>query len=169
MIKMMLSSSRYVMIIPVLGTFFGFLALMFYEIIVLANAVFETIQNPSVSTKAVKVFAVGVVEAVDVFLIAIAVNIISLGLYSLFIDDSITLPKWMQIRSLDDLKANLISVVIAVLSVLFLREAVAWEGNSNILAFGAALALMVAALTFYLMKTKSPDETPTDESPASHP
>lgn len=169
MIKKMLSSSRYVMIIPVLGTFFGFLALLVYEIVVLANAVFETIQNPSISTKAVKVFAVGVVEAVDVFLIAIAVNIISLGLYSLFIDDSITLPKWMQIRSLDDLKANLISVVIAVLSVLFLREAVAWDGSRDIAAYGVALALTVAALTFFLMKTKNHDEAPSEEPPQSHP
>lgn len=168
MIKKMLSSSRYVMIIPVLGTFFAFLALLVYEIVVLANAVFETIQNPSISTKAVKVFAVGVVEAVDVFLIAIAVNIISLGLYSLFIDDTIALPKWMQIRSLDDLKANLISVVIAVLSVLFLREAVAWEGDSDIAAYGVALALMVAALTFFLIKTKSPEEAPSKEPPQSH-
>lgn len=61
----------------------------------------------------------------------------------------------MDVKNLDDLKANLISVVIAVLSVLFLREAVAWDGSRDIAAFGVALALMVTALTFFLMKAAS--------------
>lgn len=40
--------------------------------------------------------------------------------------------------------------MIAVLAVLFLREAVAWDGSRDLLAFGGALALVIAALTFYL-------------------
>ena len=107
------------------------------------------------SAKAVKIFAVGIVEAVDVFLIAIAVYIISTGLYSLFIDDDLPVPKWMAVRSLEDLKGNLVSVVIAVLSVLFLREVVAWDGSPNIAWFGTSLALVVAALTYFLMKNNS--------------
>lgn len=54
------------------------------------------------------------------------------------------------VHNLEDLKGNLASVVIAVLSVLFLREVVAWEGASDIAAFGAGLALVVAALTYFL-------------------
>ena len=50
---------------------------------------------------------------------------------------------------------NLVSVVISVLAVLFLREVVAWEGSSDIAAFGAGLALVVAALTFFLMKNNA--------------
>jgi uncharacterized membrane protein YqhA len=34
-------------------------------------------------------------------------------------------PRWLKVRDLEDLKANLVSVVIAVLAVLFLRETVA--------------------------------------------
>jgi uncharacterized membrane protein YqhA len=84
--------------------------------------------------------------------IGIAVYLISIGLYSLFIDDKLPLPKWLEVHNLEDLKGNLVSVVIAVLAVLFLREVVAWEGSSDIAAFGAGLALMIAALTFFLMK-----------------
>jgi hypothetical protein len=36
--------------------------------------------------------------------------------------------------------------------VLFLREAVAWDGTRDIAAFGVALAMVIAALTFFLMK-----------------
>ena len=55
-----------------------------------------------------------------------------------------------EIHDLEDLKRNLVSLVIAVLAVLFLREAVAWDGSRDILALGGALALVIAALTYYL-------------------
>lgn len=69
-----------------------------------------------ISSKSAKVFAVGLIEAVDVFLIAIALYIISLGLYVLFVDDRLPLPRWLEIQDLDDLKGHLVSVVIAVLA-----------------------------------------------------
>jgi uncharacterized membrane protein YqhA len=152
MLRRILASSRYIMVIPVIGTFLGSVALTLYEVIVLFSNTVDTMRNGSLSTKSVKIFAVGIVEAVDVFLIAIAVYIISIGLYSLFIDDKLPMPKWLEVNNLEDLKGNLVSVVIAVLAVLFLREAVAWDGSREIAAFGAALALMIAALTLFLMK-----------------
>ncbi|KAA1002392.1 YqhA family protein [Paraburkholderia panacisoli] len=155
MLRRILASSRYIMIIPVVGTFVGALALILYESIVLFSSVIFAMRNGPVATKSVKIFAVGIVEAVDVFLIAIAVYIISIGLYSLFIDDKLPLPKWLEVNNLEDLKGNLVSVVIAVLAVLFLREAVAWDGTREIAAFGGALALLIAALTFFLMKNNS--------------
>ena len=147
-----LSSGRYIMLAPIVGAFLGFVALITYEVVVLVAAIASAIEVASISTKAVKVFAVGVVEAVDVFLIAIAVYIISVGLYVLFVDDLPDLPKWMDVKNLDDLKSNLISVVIAVLAVLFLREAVAWDGRREIAAFGISVAFVVSALTFFLIK-----------------
>jgi uncharacterized membrane protein YqhA len=155
MLRRILASSRYIMLIPVIGTFLGSVALTLYEVIVLFSNTVDTARNGSLTTKSVKIFAVGIVEAVDVFLIAIAVYIISIGLYSLFIDDKLPMPKWLEVNNLEDLKGNLVSVVIAVLAVLFLREAVAWDGSREIAPFGAALALMIAALTLFLMKNNT--------------
>jgi uncharacterized membrane protein YqhA len=51
-----------------------------------------------------------------------------------------------------------VSIVIAVLAVLFLREAVAWDGEPDLLSLGAVLALFIAALTFFLtLKRKRTD------------
>lgn len=155
MFRQVLASSRYIMIIAVIGTFLASMALILYEALALCSGFIDTIRDGTVSPKAVKVFAVGIVEAVDVFLIAIAVYIISIGLYSLFIDDKLPLPKWLEVHNLEDLKGNLVSVVIAVLAVLFLREVVAWEGTSEIAAFGVGMASVIAALTFFLMKNNS--------------
>jgi uncharacterized membrane protein YqhA len=152
MLRRVLASSRYIMIVPVIGTFLGSVALLLYETMVLFWSGVTALRVGSLTAKSVKIFAVGIVEAVDVFLIAIAVYIISIGLYSLFIDDKLPLPKWLEVTNLEDLKGNLVSVVIAVLAVLFLREAVAWDGTRDIAAFGVALAMVIAALTFFLVK-----------------
>lgn len=68
----------------------------------------------------------------------------------LFIDERLPLPGWLEVRDLDDLKAHLISVVIAALAVIFLGYVVQWEGGSDILGLGVAIALMVAALALFL-------------------
>ena len=158
MLRRVLASSRYVVLIAVLGSFVASVTLLVYEGVVVAEAVVRIIAKGQISAEGAKILAVGLIQAVDIFLIAIAVYIISLGLYALFIDDSLPLPRWLEFHDLEDLKANLVSIVIAVLAVLFLREAVAWDGERDLLSFGAVLALFIAALTFFLtLKRKRTD------------
>ena len=148
--KRALASSRYITLIAVVGSLVGSAALLAYEAFVIGEAVLETILSGSLSPKIAKVLAVGLIEALDVFLIAIVAQIIGLGLYVLFIDDTLQLPTWLKISDLDDLKSHLVSSVIAVLAVLFMREAVAWDGQRDLLGFGVALALVIAVLTLFL-------------------
>ncbi len=68
------------------------------------------------------------------------------------------MPKWLKFRDLEDLKGNLISIVIAVLAVLFLREAVSWDGTRNLLELGAALTLIIGVLIFYLSRKSDRQE-----------
>jgi hypothetical protein len=49
-------------------------------------------------------------------------------------------------------------VATDVLAVLFLREAMAWDGGYGLLAFGAAVALVIATLTFFLVKKDKRDD-----------
>ena len=148
--KRVLASSRYFALIAVLGSLVGSAALLIYEALVIIEAVIDTILSDSVSPKIAKVLAVGLIEALDIFLIAVVAQTIGLGLYVLFIDDTLPLPAWLKISDLDDLKSHLVSSVIAVLAVLFMREAVAWDGQRDLLGFGVALALVIAVLTWYL-------------------
>ena len=152
MLAKIFASNRFITFIAVFGTFVGSTALILYEVMVIGETLIEVWRAGEVSAKSAKLFAVGLIEAVDVFLIAIALYIISLGLYALFVDTDVKLPRWLHIETLDDLKHHLVSVIIAVLAVLFLREAVAWDGTRDILSFGAALALMIVALSFYLFR-----------------
>jgi uncharacterized membrane protein YqhA len=90
------------------------------------------------------------IEIADLFLLGVVMYIIALGLYELFIDDSVPVPQWLEIHTLDDLKAKLISVVIVVMGVLFLKQIVSWDGERNLLTFGGGIALVIAALTYFL-------------------
>lgn len=125
---------------------------MIYQTLAILKATALLIVQPDLSQNAVKASAVGAIEGVDVFLISMALYIIGIGLHSLFVDREVELPQWLKLEDLEDLKANLISVVIVVLAVLFLKEAVSWSGGNDILAFGAANGLVIGALAFFLIK-----------------
>jgi uncharacterized membrane protein YqhA len=151
MLRRLLSLSRYVVILAVGGILTASVALLIYEGLVVMTAVTGYFEEGGISPKAAKILAVGLIEAIDIFLIAIVAHMIGLGLYKLFVDPDLPLPAWLKIRDLDDLKSHLASSVIAVLAVLFMREAVGWDGERNLLQLGGSVALMIVALTIYLM------------------
>lgn len=150
MLRRLLAATRYLVLIPIAGIFVAACGLMVYEAIVLIATLRDLLLGGTVLTTDAKALAVGLIQIVDIFLIAVAMYLISINLYTLFIDDSLPLPNWLTVHDLEAVKSNLVSVVIAVLAVLFLREAVAWNGERDILAFGAALAMIIGALGFYL-------------------
>jgi uncharacterized membrane protein YqhA len=158
MLRSLLASSRYIVVLAVLGIYGAAMALLMYESAVIVKSVVNLVAAGDISPKTAKVIAVGVIEGVDVFLIGVVMYLMSLSLYALFIDDTIPLPKWLKLRDLDDLKAQLVSAVIVVLAVIFLREAVGWDGQRDLLRFGAALALVILVLTLYLIKLGSREE-----------
>jgi uncharacterized membrane protein YqhA len=151
MLRQMLSSTKYIVVVVVLSIYAGSVALILYEAAVVGSVIFATIQEASVSSEGGRLLAVGLLAAIDVFLIAIVGYIICAGLFVLFIDSTLPLPAWLAIRNLEDLKNNLISVIVAVLAVLFAKEAVARTGELDLLGLGIAVSLMIAALTLFLV------------------
>jgi uncharacterized membrane protein YqhA len=151
MLRRLLSLSRYFVVLAVGGILTASVALLVYEGLVVITAVMANIDEGGISSKTAKILAVGLIEAIDIFLIAIVAHMIGLGLYKLFVDPDLPLPAWLKIRDLDDLKSHLASSVIAVLAVLFMREAVGWDGERSLLQLGGSGAMMIVALTIYLV------------------
>lgn len=167
MLRRILASTQYIVLVVVISIYAGSVALVLYEMAVVASVIVATIQEASVSSEGGRLFAVGLLSAIDVFLIAIVGYIISAGLFVLFIDRTLPLPAWLVIRNLEDLKNNLVSVIVAVLAVLFAKEAVARAGELDLLGLGIAVALMIAALTLFLVFSGSmhrSHEAPRDKS-----
>jgi uncharacterized membrane protein YqhA len=144
------AATRYLVLIAVFGSFIAASALMIYAGIEVVVLVVDTLREGSVSSKGAKALALGFIEMVDLFLLATVFYIIALGLFELFINPTLALPEWLVIRDLDDLKNKLTGVVIVVMAVLFLGQVVTWDGERDLLRYGAGIALVVAALTYFL-------------------
>jgi uncharacterized membrane protein YqhA len=150
MLRHILASSRYIVFIAVIAALLASVALILYEAIVIAEVIFNAATQGGFLPQPSKALAVGLIEALDVFLIAIVALIIGLGLHALFVDDTLPLPRWLKIDNLEDLKRHLVSIIIAVLAVLFLREAVERAKDLDLLRLSIALAIMIAALVLFL-------------------
>lgn len=149
-----LSSSRYLIIVAVVGSFLASVALLVYGGVEVVTLIVETVVEADISTKGAKKLVLAFIEIVDLFLLSTVLYIIALGLYELFIDDNVAVPDWLTIHDLDDLKEKLIGVIIVVLGVLFLGQVITWDSERDLLNFGAAIALVVAALAYFLSLKK---------------
>ncbi len=87
-------------------------------------------------------------ELVSVMLKAVVFYIIGVGLYSLFIAP-LNLTVSLGVETLVDLEPKVVSVVVVILGVTFLEHFIRWESPTETLQFGAALALVVAALVLF--------------------
>ena len=149
MLHRVLAKSRYLMLIAVFGSFAASVTLLIYGALETVITIGHTLTEP-VSSENSKKLILSCIEVVDLFLLATVFYITALGLYELFIDERIKVPDWLEIHTIDDLKTKLTSVIVVVLSVLFLSEVVRWNGATNILPLGAGIALVIAALTYFL-------------------
>jgi uncharacterized membrane protein YqhA len=165
-------SSRYVVGLAVIGTFVGSVLLLVMgaltvfrvaidEFQLIRTSYFETeitaddVRNAEdvysrdpLTGRNVEHVGVQFIQITDIILLGTVLYIVSLGVYQLFVDPKIktTLPAWLHVGDLGDLKRDLLSVTVVLLGVTFLGEVVEWRGDDDILALGGAVALVVAAL-----------------------
>jgi len=151
MLRRALGFIRYVVFVAVIAALAASVALILYEAAVVAEVIIDAVKQGGFQLTSGRALAVGLIEAIDVFLIAIVALVIGLGLHRLFVDETMPLPRWLKIDDLEDLKGYLVSIVIAVLAVLFLRQAVERAGDFDLLRLAAALAIMIAALVLFLV------------------
>ena len=87
-------------------------------------------------------------EALDSFLVAVALRVISVSLYELFIG-GLKVPDWMLVKNLDELKAKFGSVLIPIMAVKFVQKLLQSESSLETLYYGIAVALVAFALTAF--------------------
>ncbi len=151
----LLGNSRYMIILAVIGAFLAATTLLIFGLIETIVLIQNTISTGEVSRKVAKALALEFIEIIDLFLLGTVFYIVAIGLYELFISSDIKVPPWLAIKTLDDLKNKLIAVVIVVLGVLFLGQVVSWDGERDLLGYGAAIALVIAALSYFLSQKAS--------------
>jgi uncharacterized membrane protein YqhA len=146
----LLASSRYVILIAILGTFLSSIVMLAFGVLSVVEIAIDAIVAFDLSSHGVEELAVEFIKLTDVFLLGTVLYIVALGLYELFIDPTLPLPTWLIIKDLEHLKEKLLGVIIVLLGVTFLGEVVSWNGQTDILRLGVAIALVIAALSFVL-------------------
>lgn len=146
----LLLSSRYLVNLAVIAALVGAAAIMIYGVVVLIHLIIELISARNFTSEAVKNITLGFIQLIDLLFLGVALYIIALGLYHLFIDSSLRLPRWLKIEDFDELKVILMSVVIVILAVNFTGIVVDWDGSATILNLGLAIAAVIAGLGLIL-------------------
>ena len=154
MLKPVLNASRYLVLAAVVGALRGAAALFIYGLVDVVVVIVRTIASGEVSTVGAKQLMLYFIEVFDLFLLGTVMLIMGLSLYELFMDSDLKLPARLEIRTFEDLKTNLVTVVIAVMAVTFLGQIVSWNGQTDVLGLGVAVALVIAALNVYLWIVK---------------
>lgn len=125
---------------------------------------------------------ISIIAGLDRFLIAIVLLYFSYGVYSLFIrpEESkaeLSLPAWLRVRQIGQLKQVVAEVIIVILFVLFLRVALQafqdprasmdWQQAATLLLLPACTALLALALRLVRLHPKPEPSAPeiNDERP----
>jgi len=147
-----LSWSRIVVVVPVIVLLLSAISSFAYGTDVFVRSVARVVEDPELTSHNLGFLLL----LTDLFLVGATLMIAAFGFYDLFItradadNSSLRLPAWLRMRDLNDLKARVISMVILVVAVTFADVAVESEGGLNTLYLGAAVALVIIALTAFL-------------------
>lgn len=143
--RFLIEKSKYVIVIGVLAALLAALMTFVwgaFKTVMMAGHLYQAMAGTAHGIR------VELIALMDVFLIATALYIFAVGLYSLFIGE-VTLPTWFQCTNLHDLKVVLSRVIILVMAVTFLEHLVSWQSAAETLMFSGAIAIIMAVLIVY--------------------
>ncbi len=144
----LVSASRFVIMLPIIGLFVAAVALTI-------TTLYETISTTVlaiINSYELSVMLVNYIEYADFFLLAVVLFIMSIGLYTLFINDEVRLPRWLEIHTLDDLKEKLVSVIVVVMGVFFLGCLLNGAKSLDLLYMGVGIAAVVIGLSYFVSR-----------------
>jgi uncharacterized membrane protein YqhA len=159
----MVASSRFFVLLATLSLFLAFMAVMVSTMIVTVTTILHTFDRPATMTQNEMIGKL--IKQADYALLATVLYVLALGLYSLFVDDRVPMPGWLRISDLGQLKELLAGVVVVAIAVIFLGEALTWDGSSDLLAPGLASAAVIAALALFLWQATRERQLDRDAGP----
>jgi uncharacterized membrane protein YqhA len=148
--RRLIELSRFVVAVPAIGSILGAFILMVIGTWEIIRAFLALID----SDVPLKESVVTILTAIDTLLLATVLLVIGYGLYELFVDANVRLPPWLEIKSLDDLKAKLIGVVVAIIAVVFLGVLVDSTNANDIMLIGIGAGAVVIGLAAFTYATR---------------
>lgn len=150
----MLTFGPYFILLAIVGSFITSCAVLMYAFFAgVVDAFGDAVQH-EFDTAAAKHVSVEVISLVDLFLLGTVLYVIAVGLYQLFVNPRLPTPRWLKITDLDDLKERLLATIVVLLAVSFLGYVVTWDGGFGLLAVGAGIGVVLAAIALLLRELR---------------
>jgi uncharacterized membrane protein YqhA len=161
----LLTFSRYLVVLAIVGCVLGAAALFAYGLAAVVRVVWSTIAadlaafgQPDADVVATaEHLAVDLIQLADVFLLGTVIYLVGLGLHLLFINPRLPDEPWLAIGNLDDLKEMLVRVIVLLVGVTFLGSFVEHADDVEVLELSIASAIIVAAFSLVILVAKLPD------------
>ena len=162
LVSSILASGRYFILLAILGSFITSCAVLLYAFFAgVLDALGDAVQHDFGESGAKQV-SVQVITLVDLFLLGTVLYVVAVGFYQLFIDSRLATPVWLKIADLDDLKERLLGTIVVLLAVSFLGYVVSWDGSLSLLGVGAAIGVVLVALSLLLRQFHGPSRRSTN-------
>ncbi len=158
--RKILGLTRFAVFVPAVASIIGALLLMAQGSISILMIVVDAVLNDAYLKETI----VEVLTAVDAILLGTVLLVIGYGLYELFVDTRLEVPEWLEVRDLDDLKAKLIGVVVAIIAVVFVGVFVDTNRAADVVAYGVGAGALVAGLALFALATRKESKA---KSPAT--
>lgn len=149
-LKNMFVITRVLVIVAIAGLLITSIVLIIAGFAQLFRILLFLIDEGILSGEVGKFLSVNVTEMIDLYLIGLVLIITALGLYQLFIDPELSLPEWLNTRSLEVLKGRLLIVIVVVLAVTFLGVAATEKDGIMIAGLGIGISLVMIAIGYIL-------------------
>ena len=134
----------------------GIGAMVAAAVTLLVFSAFETVRyifilatpfGPDLTSREVYLASIKLIDAV---LLATILQVVAMGLYALFIDADVPLPRWMRNGDVDALKNKLAGIIAVMLGVLFLEQVIGDPLGPALLPLGRATAAVILALSYFI-------------------
>ena len=148
--RRLIEISRYAVVLPSVASLIGGLVLMILGSIGILMATVDTV----LTRAPLKDTLVAILTSIDAILLGTVLLVIGYGLYELFVDTNLEIPEWLEINTLDDLKAKLTGVIVAIIAVVFVGLLVETKSPSDVLYYGVGAGSVVLSLAAFSYATR---------------
>lgn len=158
MLESLFRNSRFLVIIIVIMSFIASILLYISSISITGNIILEFFQDIPTTPSEGPLKAVKLLKALDVLLIALVFQIISVAHYHFFLsrnqDSKSLFLEVLHIDNYHDLKIIILQVSAIILAIVFLEQAVEVGGSLETLYLAISLALVILSLVFLMRNMK---------------
>jgi len=148
--RRLIEISRYAVVLPAMSSLIGGIVLMILGSIGILKATMDTV----LTRAQLKETIVSILTSIDAILLGTVLLVIGYGLYELFVDTNLEIPEWLEINTLDDLKAKLTGVIVAIIAVVFVGLLVETKSANDVLYYGVGAGAVVLALAAFSFATR---------------